>query len=52
MVQCPFCEDLLKLTLAGWAYRYTEMLLHLDRCAPQVSERERQRAARVIAAAD
>ena len=33
----------------GWAYRYTQILLHLDRCMAVATEHERQATARQLA---
>ena len=44
-VTCPYCQQALQLQAGGWAHRYTQVLLHLDRCVPDRSDQERQTAA-------
>jgi hypothetical protein len=51
-VECPHCRDRVAIADGGWAYRYTQALLHLDRCIPGVTEHERQKAARFLSEAE
>lgn len=44
-IRCPYCQEPLHIRSGGWAFRYTQILLHLDRCVPEVSPHERHEAA-------
>ena len=51
-VECPHCGDRVAIAGGGWAHRYAQALLHLDRCIPGVSEHERQKAAQSLTEAE
>jgi hypothetical protein len=45
---CPCCGMRLFLEDGSWPYRYTQVLLHLDRCAPYLTSDERHEAAQTL----
>jgi phage pi2 protein 07 len=47
-IVCPRCEEQLDVQSGGWAYVHTQVLLHLDRCADELSEHDRQELARSL----
>ena len=46
---CPHCGEHVKVVRDGWAFIYTQVLMHLDRCAAELSTEERQRLATAAA---
>ena len=46
---CPYCYQEIDVPHGGWAYRYTQVLFHLDRCVPdRPIEERRSTAARLV----
>lgn len=48
-VHCIYCFERVSVAPGGRVYRYTQILLHLDRCVAEATEHERQQAARQMA---
>lgn len=48
-VPCPHCGELLPIDAGGWAYRYTQALVHLSRCAADLPKEQRQSLATAVA---
>ena len=32
MFECPFCDDEIPIQPGGWAFTYSQVLIHLDSC--------------------
>jgi hypothetical protein len=41
-VVCPHCNQRIDVQPGGWAFVYSQLLTHLDRCAAELTEQERR----------
>lgn len=48
LLHCPQCLEPVPVDPGGWATRYTQILLHLDRCASGLRQHDRLVIAREL----